>query len=132
MIDGTPPPTEEVEALSGLPDPKSVDGPLQSREQLFDLLSDRRCMYALWYLYRSSEGTAGLDELVDSITDWERATTDHVPDEHERKVELSLHHFDIPKLMERGIVDYDERTETVSYAGDPALESCFESLSASG
>lgn len=89
-------------------------------------------MCVLWCLYRSSAGTASFDELVDAITDWERATTDDVPDEHERDVELALHHFDLPKLIEAGLVDYDRRTAAVSYIGDPALETCFESLSSQG
>lgn len=127
MFDGDPPPEEALRTLSGLPDPSSVEGPLQSREELFDVLANERRAYTLWYLYAETDGHSTFDDLVDAVVRLERATTD-VPPEHEREIAVSLHHVEIPKLARDGLVDYDHRSETVVYRGDTALERCFETL----
>ena len=85
----------------------------------FDLLSSRRRRYALYHLDAASVDVFDLDELVDAVVEWERATDSGDDDgddaAHRRRVAVSLHHEHLPKLADAGVVDYDARSRTVRF-----------------
>ena len=48
------------------------------------------------------------------------------------RIKIRLHHVALPKLAATGVLDYDPRTRTVRYHGEPTLENIQEYLSVDG
>ena len=48
------------------------------------------------------------------------------------EVKIQLHHAALPKLAAAGVLDYDARSRTVRYRGEPTLEDVQEYLSVTG
>lgn len=44
------------------------------------------------------------------------------PADDRRRVEVALHHHELPKLEQVGVIEYDARSRTVRYRGHPLLE----------
>ena len=85
-------------------------------DERFDALArtDRRAVIRFFRDESTEEVT--LDALVTGIVDgsyWETNKSD---------ARLRLHHFTLPKLAETRILDYDPRSKTVEYRGQPAVE----------
>ncbi|MFC7047096.1 hypothetical protein ACFQH6_18370 [Halobacteriaceae archaeon GCM10025711] len=100
-------------------------------DTVFDLLADRRRRLALYYLIRSDDAVASLDELADWVTRLETADTGEPPTEdYRRRVVTSLHHAHLPTFAEASVVEYDARSETVRYLGQPTLEELAEHTAA--
>ncbi|WP_232702812.1 DUF7344 domain-containing protein [Halobacterium wangiae] len=77
------------------------------------LASDQRRL-VLAYFERTGEATASLDDLTAFLAT-QQADTER---EHVRK---NLHHRDLPKLADQGLIDYDARSATVRYWGAPTV-----------
>ncbi len=72
-----------------------------------------------------------LSDLVEQVVTWETETSsDDVPDDYRRRVEASLHHMHLPKLADANIIDYDPRSESIRYWGQPVLEEYAEHVAA--
>ncbi|WP_254768503.1 DUF7344 domain-containing protein [Salinilacihabitans rarus] len=99
-------------------------GPLPSLDLVFDVLSDQRRRYALYYLYDAPDGVATVDEIADHVVALE-APPEHAED-HRLHVLTSLQHVHLPKLEDAGIVEHDARSETVRYWRQPSLEEWLE------
>ncbi|APW98360.1 hypothetical protein CHINAEXTREME_11395 [Halobiforma lacisalsi AJ5] len=108
-----------------------------SLDRVFDLLSDRRRRYALYYLNDRGDGVATVGELTDHIaalesredsTGGESASTGGPETESERKegIRTELRHVHLPKLAEIGVVEHDQRSDTVRYWSQPSLEEWLE------
>lgn len=67
-----------------------------------DLLKNHRRRYVLYYL-RDQEGTVMLEELADQVATWE--SDDGLLDEE--RVRADLHHSQLPRLDDAGVVTYD-------------------------
>lgn len=93
------------------------DGDLD-RDDLFSVLSNARRRYVLSYLCETDDDVVELSDLVDWITAQE---ADGEGAQHEA-VAISLHHTHLPELAARGVIDYDARSETIHYHGQPKLE----------
>ncbi|GAB3674595.1 DUF7344 domain-containing protein [Halopiger thermotolerans] len=124
-----------------------------SLDLVFDLLSNRRRRYALYYLYEQPDGVATVDELTDHVAELEARTLEtedesapesatEVGSESEspadstsasgspaarrRQVRTELQHVHLPKLEDAGILEHDQRSETVRYWTQPSLEEWLE------
>lgn len=98
-------------------------------QQLFDLLAVRRRRYLLYHIQESADDTVDFDDAVDRVVEWERADDAPGPEEaHRHDVAVSFHHAHIPKLVEAGAVEYDERSRTLRYRDAAALERCLETM----
>lgn len=84
-----------------------------SRDELFDLLSNRRRRYALYHLqYGPDETTIGA--LAEQIAAWEHDTTTEAVTSRQRKLAYnSLQQRHLPRLADHGAVAYDARAGTV-------------------
>ncbi len=102
-----------------------------SFDDIFDLLSVERRRYAIHYLSEVPDGVATLDDLSEQVAAWETDTAvADVPDDFRRRVEASLHHTHLPRLADANVIDYDARSESVRYYGQPVLEEYAEHVAA--
>lgn len=92
-----------------------------SRDQAFDILSNRRRRYALHYLSKEADGIT-LQNLAKQIAAWENETpVEELSKKQQKRVYVSLYQTHIPKLEEAGIVDYEDETGMITLtnrAGD--------------
>lgn len=128
MVDNTPPPNE----LDAIDDQPVAPVPSLVGPNVVDVLSSRRRRYVLYYLLDSSDGVTELDDLADQLQRWERAADDEVPDDHGVRIATALHHVDLPKLSDAGIVDFDPRSGAVRYHADDSHEAVLELIGAVG
>ncbi|TYL39378.1 hypothetical protein CV102_08915 [Natronococcus pandeyae] len=107
-----------------------TDRTAPSLDLVFDLLSNRRRRYALYYLYEQPDGVATIDELTDQIVTVEHRTADSETegesDVHRETIQTELQHVHLPKLADAGIVEHDQRSDTVRYWCQPSLEEWLE------
>ena len=89
-------------------------------DERFDALArtDRRAVIRFFRDESAEEVT--LDDLVTGIVDGGYWDTD------ESHARLCLHHFALPKLADAGILDYEPRSKTVRYRGQPAVEQLLD------
>lgn len=98
--------------------------PVPSPDSVRSLLLNRRRRRLLDYLASRSNDVATLDELREHLVAAEAEMSDgYVPSsDHREEVETSLVHIHLPKLSAVGVLEYDDRSETVRYYGDERLE----------
>ena len=101
-----------------------------SLDAIFELLCRRRRRYALYVLYRNGENGIPLEELATRVSELETGGDetsygDETTYEHETLV-LLLRERHLPKLAEAYVIDFDERSGTVRYHGQPSLEEWIE------
>ena len=95
----------------------------RSKDGVFEALSDPNRRRILWYLYTAEEDVTSIPDLLDSlVTDLEK---------RRGRIETLLYHAHLPMLAERGLIDYDRRSETIRYHGDAVAEEHLEALSES-
>lgn len=99
---------------------ESTETPRLAREEVFEVLSNRRRRYALHWLRQHDRAAIG--ELSERVAAWEtdQAVESLTADERKR-VYTSLQQFHLPKMDEKGIVEFDERAGVVEL-GDDASE----------
>ncbi|WP_224270959.1 DUF7344 domain-containing protein [Haloprofundus salinisoli] len=85
-------------------------------DALYTILASETRRQVLRYFQVSEDTNATLTELADFLV-----TQDSGVDDLE-KAKITLHHLDLPKLARYGAVDYDPRSNAVSYLGQPRLE----------
>lgn len=78
------------------------------------LLANRQRRHALRYLART-DGATSLDAVVAHVC--EQVNGDDRP-----TVRTTLHHVHLPRLADRGIVEYDPRRSRVRYLESPLVE----------
>lgn len=88
-----------------------------SIDDVFEILSNARRRYMIDYLHQTG-GTATLSEIADQIAAWEYETpVDDVGNDERRRVYISLYQTHLPKLVEYGVIQYDEDTKTARLTG---------------
>ncbi|WP_049920853.1 DUF7344 domain-containing protein [Halopiger djelfimassiliensis] len=101
-----------------------------SLDLVFDLLSNRRRRYALYVLYEQPDGVATVEELTDDIVSFERqysgAESETGIDDRKQRIRTELQHVHLPKLEDAGMLEHDQRSETVRYWTQPSLEEWLE------
>ncbi len=89
----------------------------EAKDELLTVLADRRCRAVLAYFRHSSADVASVQELANELK------------KHDRRgdqVTLVLIHSVLPRLADADVIDYDGRSDTVRYRGDPDLERLAE------
>ena len=83
-------------------------------DDAFNILSNSRRRYILYYLYTRSE-PATIDELAGQIAAWENEIPiEELDDTARRRVYVSLYQTHLPKLDDFDIADYDRDDGTVT------------------
>ena len=83
-----------------------------TREDVFEVLSNRRRRYALHYLKQLEDGEiAELSELSSQVAAWESGVdVDAVTYDDRKSVQTSMYQFHLPKLQEKAVIEYDKRS----------------------
>lgn len=91
-----------------------------SRNETFEILSNRRRRYAIHYL-EQTEGRVPLSDLAEQVAAWENETTIPAITSDERKTTYtSLQQFHLPKMEEKGVVHYDDRAGMIELTDSAA------------
>ena len=93
-----------------------------SLDTTFELLSNARRRYLLYYLGTMDGPVAEVDTAVNAVSTYEAADPETDVQPIPEDIEIELQHLHLPKLADAGIVDYDPRHGTIRYTGTPALE----------
>jgi hypothetical protein len=97
---------------------KGVSTTMLTRDELFNLLQSRRRRLMLWYLHEQTDGEARLRSLSTQVAALEEGVDPSEVDASVRqRVQISLYQSHLPKLVESGVVAYDEGHELVELAG---------------
>lgn len=88
------------------------DDPL---DRLLSTLATGHGRHVLHYFLASSDDVASLSALAGHACARGDGPTDR------DRVAARLHHVDLPKLADAGVVDFDPRTGTVRYRGHPVV-----------
>lgn len=89
-----------------------------SQDTVFDILSNSRRRYVLYYLRQQTEPVQ-LTTLAEHVAAWENDTDVESLREQERKrVYVSLYQTHVPKLADTGLVRYDKEEGTVALADE--------------
>lgn len=93
-------------------DRKSDDG--LSPDDVFEILSNARRRFMIDYLHQQG-GSQSLSDIADHIASREYETpVDQIGNDQRRRVYISLYQTHLPKLVEYGVVEYDEDEKSVS------------------
>lgn len=98
-----------------------TDYPDVGASGVFTALSNENRRIVLQTLVRSHDGTASIDEVRSAI----EANSDggSTRDRREAAIERRLHHTDLPRLADLGLVRYDAQTGDVELTADrPTVE----------
>lgn len=88
---------------------------MASLDTVFELLSNERRRYALYYLKQENRPVS-VDELAETIAEWESDSGEGDPMEH---VEIELAHIHLPKATEVDFVEYNPDAGLVEVQGPP-------------
>ena len=111
-----------------------------SLDLIFDLLSNRHRRYTLYYLHDQPDGVATFEEVLDGVVTLQEhlaesgstasadaeTTTETDCKQRQRRIQMELQHTHLPKLEDAGILEHDQRSETVRYWSQPSLEEWLE------
>lgn len=105
--------TMHVPFVSGTGEEPNPRGSELSRNELFDLLSNRRRRFALHALKRMEEPVE-LTELATHVAAWEMETEPEAIDSEDRRsVHVTLRRTHLPKLDEKNVIQFDESNNTI-------------------
>ncbi|MCU4719002.1 DUF7344 domain-containing protein [Halapricum hydrolyticum] len=100
--------------------PAGPDAPALSRDDAFEILSNRRRRFALHHLQHNGE-RAELGELSEHVAAWENDTgVQEISATERKRVYTSLQQFHLPKMDDKGVVEFDDREGVVELT--PAAE----------
>ncbi|WP_135854769.1 DUF7344 domain-containing protein [Halorussus salinus] len=88
----------------------------------FDLLSNPRRRYVLYYLVNRSDPVE-IETLASELATWEAGdTATSVTDETVRSIQIALHHVHVPKLEDAGVVAVNSESRTVELRDTDGLD----------
>ena len=88
-------------------------------DELFDLLSDERRRYALYYLEQQDEPIS-VEELAEKVAEWETSDSNNaILEERFERIKLEFYHTDLPKASNASYVRYDRREGIVELSRMP-------------
>lgn len=93
-----------------------------SLNRLLKAVVDQRRRNVLYTLENRGDDVTPLDELADEITSQDTEFDETA------KVRMTLHHKDLPKLDEFGLLEYDSRSGTIRYRGGNAIGDFLDHL----
>ena len=92
-------------------------------DTFFEILADHRRRFVLYVLTDEASGVIEFESLVDRVMQYEQDVLRDQPEEHHRKgIVADLEHWHLPVLEDVGLIEFDERSETVRYWTCPYLE----------
>ncbi|QSG10748.1 putative trancriptional regulator, ArsR family [Halapricum desulfuricans] len=84
-----------------------------SRDDAFEILSNRRRRFALHHLQHNGE-RAELGELSEHVAAWENDSgVQEISASERKRVYTSLQQFHLPKMDDKGVVEFDDREGVV-------------------
>lgn len=101
--------------------------PRASIDGLLRALASPRRRRTCAYLAELDDPVATVDDIAEHLRRVERESGRLVSGR--REVALALHHTDLPKLDDLGVVEFDPRDGVVRYHGDPTLERVLQAVS---
>lgn len=90
-------------------------------DELLTILSDPQCRSVLSYFRAEPASVASVEEIA------AESSEEGLDDE---QALTRLIHSTLPRLGERGVIDFDARSNTVRYLGHADLEALLESIQA--
>lgn len=91
----------------------ATDEGVPTRDDLFEILANRRRRYAIHYL-QLKERAVELGTLAEQLAAWENVTpVEAVTSKERKRAYTSLQQRHLPKMDEAGLVDFDERRGTI-------------------
>lgn len=112
------------------PDQRTERSPYHPEEGLglttvFELLASSRRRYALYRMHASRTGVVQMDDLVEHVAKLE-ADGNEAGNDHRDRIRIDLGHNHVPRLVEAGLVEYDQRSRTLRYRECPSLTEWLE------
>ncbi|WP_425494460.1 DUF7344 domain-containing protein [Natronosalvus halobius] len=92
-----------------------------STETALHLVANQRRRLVLTQLIESEQNAVAVDLLAEHLSP-ENPPPDSVETKSSERLLLDLYHNHLPKLEEAGLVEYDDRTETVRYHPNDRVE----------
>lgn len=89
-------------------------------EDVFELLQNPVRRYVLYELHFSADAVVSVESLAESVS---RTADDDIDQE---RVEITLEHDHLPKLVELDLVEYDRASRKLWYRPRPALVEWLE------
>ena len=97
------------------------DGESISRDDVYEVLANRRRRYAIHYLQHNGDH-ADLGTVAEHVAAWENdLAIEAITADQRKRVYTSLQQFHLPKMEELGVVDYDSRAGMVELT-EPAVD----------
>jgi len=95
--------------------------PSDPSDAIYHLCADSRRRAVIRTLVRSEGSAMEFSSLVSAVAEVEGADRE--------SISIDLHHNQLPRLADAGIIEHDPRTDTVRYGGDADIEAVMERLS---
>ncbi len=113
---GEPDPDEEATSdVSASPDKQLPPSDFLAIEPVYEALGHPRRRYLCYTLLENTEWS--MTDLATKIAAWENDVPEHAVTEDQReKVYVSLYHAHVPKLVDEGVITFDESTERITTA----------------
>mgnify|MGYP000439186807 CR=1 FL=1 len=107
---------EEATAdVSAPPDEQLPSPDFLEIEPVYEALGHSRRRYLCYTLLEDTEWS--LTDLATKIAAWENDVSEHaVTEEQREEVYVSLYHAHVPKLVDEGVITFDEPTEKITTA----------------
>ena len=105
--------------------PQSTSSENLSKKQVVGLLRHEQRRAIVTYFDQKTTDRASVDDLVEYIvsSDLKRKKPSA---KHRERIRIGLFHNHLPRLADAGVLEYDQRSETVRYWGDSRLETLLE------
>lgn len=103
------------------PDTPAVDDlntPPLNLDAIFGLLSNEYRRHILYHFHGQPQAVATVDELVTHL----RTQFDARAAADTDRLRIQLLHSHLPRLESHGILEYNERSETIRYQGESGIE----------
>ncbi|WP_231189370.1 hypothetical protein [Haladaptatus sp. DYF46] len=100
-----------------------------SKDTIYHLLQVQRRRFALHYLQETTEPVV-MSDLAEQVAAWEHGTTiGNLQSKERQRAYISLYQSHLPKLDEKGVIEYDQARGIVKRTGltthlDPYLTTC--------
>ena len=113
---GEPDPDEEATSdVSASPDKQLPPPSILEIEPVYEALGHPRRRYLCYTLLENTEWS--MTDLATKIAAWENDVPEHAVTEDQREeVYVSLYHAHVPKLVDEGVITFDESTERITTA----------------
>lgn len=90
-------------------------------DDTLELLADENRRNILYALEDSDEDHFSYDEVTEALIEEEV-----MREEEKERFRVQMTHHHLPKMQESGLVEYDERSQTVRYVEDEDVEELLE------